>query len=320
MKKKKIERKRPEHFYFLLLVMNSDTAPVAIPTCSRPGTPLQDERMEAQPDSTTAVPYVHPTTDEMKCEFIDDTFFTNEGVIIQFINGNCAGSTSVIGGMRLPVTDIKRVPAYLSRHKLTIKRNAIRYLDAHFQNMQCCIGATESLTERDYGMSFAVATLTHMGSNLNPGKRREGPLFFCLFTGLVEPTMITISDWDMNTNCDATHMINCYIHLLPPSQRRRKVIHKEAEDKRKTRNNVNGYAPPSAGKANKSKVVSTSGVQKYTPTPKPYTDARKLKQEIANLKNEVTQMKLISMANPPLPTTPAPRWPPINNDLQMPTE
>ena len=169
-------------------------------------------------------------------------------------------------------------------------------------------------------MSFAVASLTHTGANLNPGKRREGPLFFCLCSGLVEPTMITLSDWDMDTKCEATYVINCYIHLLPPSQRRRKVIQKDAEDKKKTKPNVNDHTQPPAGNAKKSRMASTSGVQKYVPNQRLYPNAKKLKQEITSLKNEVVQMKLVAMANPPLPTTPAPKWPPINNCLQMPDE
>ena len=327
MKKfKKRKRKKTEHFYFLLLVMNSDTASVA-PSSSRPGTPLQDEKMEAQPDSTSAQ-YSPPTYEEMRCEFVEDTFFSKEGPIVQFINGNCAGSTSLIGGMRLASMDIKMVPAYLSRNKLQLKKYAIRYLDAHFRSMQCCIGATESLTVDDYGMSLAIASLTHTGANLNPGKRREGPLFFCLFSGLVEPTMVTLSDWDLNTKCDAAYVINCYIHLLPPSQRRRMVIQKmddeknkpKPDEKSKPKPDVEGRTPSSYGKMRKTKLASALSTQKYVPHQRQYPNTKQLTQEISHLKSEVTQMKLAAVPNPPLPTTPAPRWPPINDCLEMPDE
>jgi hypothetical protein len=52
VKTKKIARKKPKHFYFSLLVMNSEAASVA-PSARSP-TPLMDERMEAQPDSQAA--------------------------------------------------------------------------------------------------------------------------------------------------------------------------------------------------------------------------------------------------------------------------
>ena len=317
--KKRIEKK-PEHFYFLFLVMNSTTDSVALSTCSRPGTPLLDERMEAQPDSRSSVPYVSPTNEEMKCEFIDDTFFNKKGVIVQFINGNCAGSTSLIGGMRLAITDIKRVPAYLSRNKHQLKVRAMSYLNAHFRNMQCCIGANESLCLDDYGMSFSVASVTHTGAALNPGKRHEGPLFFCLFSGLVEPTMVTLSDWDMNTECDAAHVVNCYIHLLPPSQRRRIVLQKAVEDKNKARPNGEDRTQSMTGKAKKTKMANTSGAQKYIPHQRQYPNTKKITQEISDLKNEVVQMKLIAVPNPPLPITPAPVWPTIDLCPEMPDE
>ena len=309
--------------------MNSDTASVAL-SRSRPGTPLQDEKMEAQPDSTSAQ-YSPPTYEEMKCEFVDDTFFSKEGPIVQFINGNCAGSTSLIGGMRLASMDIKMVPAYLSRNKLQLKKYAIRYLDAHFQSMQCGIGATESLTVDDYGMSFSVASLTHTGQNLNPSKRHEGPLFFCLFTNLVEPTMLTHSDWDMNVESDSAYVINCYIHLLPPSQRRKAVIEKAEEEKKKIKPIPEGSTQQSIGKMKKVKTTPPV-TQRYQPHHRQDPMAKKLTREISALKSEVIRMKLITSTKPPLPSTYAisnppplplayvPTWPPINDRLEMPDE
>ena len=122
-----------------------------------------------------------------------------KGVIVQFINGNCAGSTSLIGGIHLAVMDIKRVPAYLSKTKHQLKIHVMRYLNAHFQSMQCCIGATESLCAEDYGKSFSVASVSLTEAALNPSKRNEGPLFFCLYSGLMEPVTTILSDWDTNT-------------------------------------------------------------------------------------------------------------------------
>ena len=329
--KKNIEERNLNISNFSLLVMDSSAASVALSTRSRPGTPLMDETMEAQPDSQTCTPCTSVNHDKLKCEFIDDTFFEKNGVVVQFINGNCAGSTSLIGGMRLSISDIKKVPAYLSKNKTQLKKHAIRCLESHFQNMQCCIGATEKLEVDDYGMSLSVASLTHTGSTLNPSKRHEGPLFFCLFTNLVEPTMLTHSDWDLNVESDSAYVINCYIHLLPPSQRRRMVINKAEEEKKKTKPVPEDHSQPSAGKMKKSKTAP-SMAQKYPPHHKQYPIAKKLTKEISALKSEVVRMKLITAIKPPLPSTYAvsnppplpptyvPTWPPINDRLEMPDE
>ena len=310
--------------------MDSSATSVVISTRSRPCTLTTDEKMEAQPDSTY-VPQALINYEKTKCEFIDDTFFDKKGAVVQFINGNCAGSTSLIGGMRLSIQDIKKVPAYLSKNKTQLKKHAIRRLEDHFQSMQCCIGATEKLGVDDYGMSFSVASLTHTGQNLNPSKRHEGPLFFCLFTNLVEPTMLTHSDWDMNVESDAAYVINCYIHLLPPSQRRKAVIEKAEEEKKKIKPTPEGSTQQSVGKMKKVKTTPPI-TQRYQPHHRQDPMAKKLTREISALKSEVIRMKLITSTKPPLPSTYAisnppplplayvPTWPPINDRLEMPDE
>jgi hypothetical protein len=47
---------------------------------------------------------------EIECCSLDGSFFTQKGVILQFINNNCAGATSLIGGLRLALTDIRKDP------------------------------------------------------------------------------------------------------------------------------------------------------------------------------------------------------------------
>ena len=305
--------------------MNSQAASVA--PSARSSTPLLDEQMEAQaqPDSQAAAPEIPATVDEMKCEFIDDTFFSKKGVIVQFVNGNCAGSPPLIGGMRLAVTDIKKVPAYLSRNKLQLKMHAMRYLNAHFQAMQCSIGATESLCADDYGMSFSVASVSLNGAALNPSKRNEGPLFYCLYSGLVEPVTTVLSDWDTEVNFELAHVVNCYIHLLPPSQRRRVVVRKAAEDQPQMKPKPDDRTQPMVNGAKKSKMIPASRVSKYVPPHRQMNamNERKLTQELSELKKEVVQLKLEAvptppLSNPPVPSTSGTQWPTVDLYPDMP--
>ena len=318
--RRKLRGRNLKYSYFSLLVMNSNANSVAPSARSRPDTPLLDEKMEAQPDSQTSAAETPATVDEMRCEYLDETFFAKKGVIVQFINGNCAGSTSLIGGMRLAITDIKKVPAYLSRTKLQLKIHAMKYLQAHLQSMQCCIGATEALCAEDYGMSFSVASVSQAGAALNPGKRNEGPLFFCLFSGLVEPAIVTLSDWDLNVDHDVAHVVNCYIHLLPASQRRRMVIKKSVEEKPVMRPNTDDRSQAIGGKIKKQRMVPAPHAQKYVPHQRPHQNEKRLTQEISQLKQEVVQMKLAVVPNPPLPSTSGPRWPTIDLCPDMPDE
>ena len=53
---------------------------------------------------------------EIECCSLDGSFFSQKGVILQFVNNNCAGATSLIGGLRLALTDIRKIPAYLDRN------------------------------------------------------------------------------------------------------------------------------------------------------------------------------------------------------------
>ena len=206
-----------------------------------------------------------------------------KGVIVQFINGNCAGSTSLIGGIHLAVMDIKRVPAYLSKTKHQLKIHVMRYLNAHFQSMQCCIGATESLCAEDYGKSFSVASVSLTEAALNPSKRNEGPLFFCLYSGLMEPVTTILSDWDTNTNFKVAYVVNCYIHLLPPSQRRMIVICKSADDQPQVKPRIEDRAKPMVSKVKKSKMVPTQCVSKYVPHQRPSVNEKKLTQKLSDL-------------------------------------
>ena len=161
-------------------------------------------------------------------EFCHETLTSAKGMIIQFINGSCPGATSMIGGIRTGLTDAKKIPAYLERNRGNIKTHAINALTRHLRDSQCSVGATESLMHDDYGLTFSLASVSQAGVELNPHRKREGPLFYCLFDTLVEPTILREA-W-CTTNQETAYFVNAYIHLLPAPQRRNRVAAKHLEE------------------------------------------------------------------------------------------
>ena len=78
---------------------------------------IQEEKpQEMEPDATQEVErrvqLLELEQSEIECCFFDESFFTKKGVVLQFINNNCPGATSLIGGLRLALTDIRKVPAH----------------------------------------------------------------------------------------------------------------------------------------------------------------------------------------------------------------
>jgi hypothetical protein len=47
------------------------------------------------------------------------------GMLIQFINLNCVGATNLIGGIRISLDDIRRIPAYLARYMSMVKLHTL---------------------------------------------------------------------------------------------------------------------------------------------------------------------------------------------------
>lgn len=302
--------------------MNSSATSVALSTRSRPATPTQDEEMVVTVQMQEVVVETSPYIEDLKCDFIDDTFFTKTGIIMQFINGNCPGSPSTIGGMRLALTDVRKLPAYISRNRGSIKVHALRYLNKHLKEMQCSIGATECLKAEDYGMTFSMASVSNNGALLNPARRNEGPMFYCLLSGLVSPVLVQIADWDdQYTRDDTVHMVNCYIHLLPASQRRNAVVARHNEEvMAKANNTVTQAKQQEVRAAKKQKLTYAPSAPRYAPQEKTFDRNNNLKKDMQALRQEVVQLRLTATPNPPLPTTKAVIWPPANGCPDMPDE
>ena len=164
---------------------------------------------------------------ETLCEYINESHYSKGGVIVQFINTNCAGSASLIGGIRIGVVDIRLIPKYLSKWKSYLRLHGIKYLARQMIDTHCPVAAGEVLFPEDYGISFTLASLSDKGIKLNPCKRSEGPLFYCIYPGLNEAAVV---NEQLDGSFELTHVVNAYIHLLPASGRRGAIIKKLAAE------------------------------------------------------------------------------------------
>ena len=298
---------------------------------SRPQTPTQDEAMETKVYKPLQALNLE-VNDEHRSDLVDDSIFDKRGILIQFLNSNCTGSPHVFGGMRLAILDIQKVPAYLTKYRRLIKQHAVKALMKHFSEMQCGAGAAETLGLDDFGMTFTVATVTGHGALLNPGKRQEGPLFFCHFPALVDPVVLTHTDWGTNTEGEAVHVVNCYIMLPPPHARRHLLITKARQDAAAAQAQpINCVVLQSSNDTPAKKPrVSTSAPLPYSraaqsarrseqySTRSPEDD---LRLELEALRTQVKNLKGQALPNPPLPEAKKPiTWPSKNQCPDLPDE
>ena len=299
---------------------------------ARSQTPTQDEEMaKIQPLAQLAL-----TEEEMHSDMVDDSFHRKKGMFIQFINTGCPGTPPVFGGIRINCTDIRRAPAYLSRNRRLIKQHATRQLMKHFAEMQHCGGANESLSMDDFGMSFSVASVSSIGAIVNPGKRQEGPMFFCHYPALVETTPLLHADWNNGQLGESVHILNAHVSLLPTHLRRHVVIQKAKEEKAAAALVVSQPAPPPqnpqpAKKPKLSPQASTSNGATQRPThnpqaPRPFRDARdtrdnnELRDEISALYAMVNRLQAQVLPSPPLPATKPLVWPSRDQGPDLPDD
>ena len=272
---------------------------------TRSQTPLVDEDMGKLPLAELTL-----SEDEIRSDLVDHSFLTKKGIMVQFINTNCSGCSPVFGGIRLGLSDIRKAPAYLSKYKRLIRQHAVKALTQHLQDMQSSLGAGELINIDEFGMTFTVASVNNLGALMNPGRRQEGPLFFCHFPALVEPFVLAHEDWETGTEREAVHMINCYIHLLPNHQRRNTILHRLKEEKIALQ--AISAASPSVPHAKKPKMstqtssttTSHKGHSGPTPVPRPQYNpphqSTLLMKEIERLN---AQLRLAQ--GPPFPALPA---------------
>jgi hypothetical protein len=245
---------------------------------------------------------------ELLCEYVHDTILSKDGAILQFVNHNGTDAATVIGGLRLQLEDCRKIPAYLAKYKAQVRLYAVQCLKRHLIETQCSAGATEILIAEDFGMSFMVASLSETGRNLHPNGRNEGPLFYCLCPGLIEPVTLWAND-DGTTN--EAIIVNVYIHLLDANRRRSAIIRKAKEDREKAKNIQSGPQP--SGQAKKPRI-NTALKQK---------PGHSIQAAASSITEEVRRQLSTPPPPPPFPALPgaAPlRWPPAHQLPLMPDD
>ena len=268
-----------------------------------------DDAMQEVENLVKSLEYIPPLDIvDFACDHIDPSIYNKKGVILQVCNTNASAHATVIGGIRLALTDIRKVPAYLQRYRPNIKKVAVRILQRHLQESQCSAGLHETLTLDDYGMTFTVATLSDKARQFNPQGRSEAPLFFCVLPAMLEPTVIS-------TNEDGTyetgHLLNLYIHLLPSHHRRVVLARKPASSLtlidagegpiiKKQRPSYDTRDPRLQDR-------SYAEARPYDNRRQNYPDTRQLYTKVAELDKKLTDATIAS-AFPPLPASKKPTW------------
>ena len=274
----------------------------------------EDAMQEDAPSQASAISYLQPLEkEEIQCEQIDSTIYTKSGVIIQMCNTNASAHATVIGGIRLALEDIRKVPAYLQKYRTQIKKIAVRTLTRHLQESQCSVGLHETLSLEDYGMTFTIASLSQRGRQLNPQNRSEAPLFYCLLQGLLEPVILSANQ---DGSYQTGHIVNLYIHLLPAHHRRVVLARKSiaANELETAAEGPSNKKPRPAYEASPRPQV---GYPPYPDNRGAYNERRQNYENTVNSRinqkvEEVVNKKLttVSLASafPQLPATKMPSW------------
>jgi hypothetical protein len=138
----------------------------------------------------------------------------------------------MIGGVRIQLQDITKVPQYLSKNKSIILQWGASFLVQHLLDSQCPAAANERITHEDFSISFSVTSLSDEGCRLNPMGRNKGPLHHCVHPGLLQPAKLGIL---ADGSPDEAHVINIYVHLLDASKQRMAIIRKSKDDEKTQR-------------------------------------------------------------------------------------
>ena len=251
------------------------------------------------------------------CKFIHPSLMSDGNLVIQFVNQNCYDSATIIGGMKGKVMDPSRIPAYLAQHEGTIKTTGIYYLQQHLRDNQSPIGLNESLTLDDYSISFMAASLSPRGSQMHPGGRNEGPLFYFLFDGLIDDVSLKYAPLDQEN--PRAYFVNAYIHLVDAAKRRNAISKKQKDDK-----------SDSANQAKKPKMTMTQmgtvrrPPYQFNPPNNPsVAEFQAVQHQISNLVDVIQERIPPGQQGPSFPALPTAtpiQWPGFHNLPELPDD
>jgi len=77
---------------------------------------------------------------EIVCDLLTKDMVTKKGIVIQFLNSNSVGATTMVGVTRISLNDPRRIPAYIMRNASIIRQHAVHALQVHFRMTLCSAG------------------------------------------------------------------------------------------------------------------------------------------------------------------------------------
>jgi hypothetical protein len=256
--------------------------------------------------------YYEQYADHVQTELVvDASIYKKRGIVIQFVNTNTSGSSSMIGGIRLAIDDIRKVPRHLMTHYDSIRNYGVVLLGKHLTSTNCNVGVLEALSNEDYGLTFTVASLSSLGKRLNPNRRNEGPLFYCAYEGLVEPMFLNQVAENL---VDQAYFFNAYIYLLPHYQRRtlslrhaHEGLPQSVDPNPPKKQRMGTFVPPPRAPYQQGGYSRDSREQRGPPA-----DQLKLQDQVVTLQKEMKKMQSQAIPTPPLPKTKPLQWPPTS--------
>ena len=156
--------------------------------------------------------------------YFDSEMLSRKGCILFYINVNSAGAAGMIGCTRTNITDACKVPAYLERNYDIIRQNAVGCLQRHFQDTQCSVGVTETISYDDYSVSFSWASVTQEGFTLNNHGKYELPMGCAAFDKWVQARPL------YEGSNEKALVVNVHIMLQEQQKRKAAVIKRARED------------------------------------------------------------------------------------------
>ena len=161
---------------------------------------------------------------DVVCDFVPKEMLTKKGIIIQYINSNSSGATTMIGVTRIGLQDPRKMPAFLQRNVSIIRQHAVEALQAHFRLTLCATGVLENLSPEDFSISFSWASITEAGRSLTLHGKPDLALAYGLCDQYVQPMLASRND--PHPVC----VLNAFIQLQDPSRRSTAVLKKAKED------------------------------------------------------------------------------------------
>ena len=161
---------------------------------------------------------------EIVCDSLPMEMITKKGIILQYLNSNSAGATTMIGVTRIGLKDPRRMPAYVERNLSIIRQHAVAALQRHFRTTLCSTGVLESLTPEDYSVSFSWASVSPIGRALTLHGKPDLCLGYALCEQLVAPV------WVSRDDPEPTHILNVFIQLQDATRRSTSVVKRAREE------------------------------------------------------------------------------------------